>query len=371
VAPLLRGGEPVGALAVVRPNAFSVSELAQLSALALAATAGLAPGAAPRGAAPRAGPVAQSAVMKALLQTVQTVARAPTTVLFTGETGTGKEELARHLHFSSPRAKGPFVAVNCGAIPAELAESELFGHEKGAFTGAHAVQVGLFERADGGTLFLDEVGELPLPIQVKLLRVLQERCVQRVGGGRLLPVDVRVVAATHRPLEALVEKGQFRDDLFWRLNVVRLQVPPLRERPDDVLPLAQHLLQRLGATLGRSAPTLAKGAEAALARSSWPGNVRQLANALERALVLQAVPGPITAAELTEQGGATASAQSVAEGTLAQKLAVVEREAIVRALKAARGVKSAAAEALDISRPTLDRKLAEYEIDLFKGDGTP
>jgi transcriptional regulator with PAS, ATPase and Fis domain len=294
------------------------------------------------------------------------------TVLVTGESGTGKEEVARALHALGVRTRGPFVAVNCGAIPSELAESELFGHERGAFTGAQAVRAGVFEQADGGTLFLDEVGDLPAPLQVKLLRVLQDRIVHRVGGRSGIPVDVRVVAATHRDLPEAVRTGAFREDLYWRLNVVRIHLTPLRERPEDVLPLAERFLSRLGTQLGRRASGFTDEARAALRACPWPGNVRQLANAIERALVLKG-PGDLVGLRdlppevmAPERGaGAGSPAGSPGGGTLSDVVRAVEREHIVLALKRARGVKSAAAEALGISRPTLDRKIDEYRIDLY------
>src|SRR5262249_49536772 len=186
-----------------------------------------------------------------------------------------------------------FVALNCGAIPPELAESELFGHEKGAFTGAVSAQAGVFERADGGTLLLDEIGDLPAPMQVKLLRVLQDRLVRRVGGKAPFSVDVRVVAATHRDLKAQVKAGTFREDLLWRLDVVRIDLPALRERPDDVVPLAEHFLAQLSRRLGVPSEAFSGEARAALEKCPWPGNVRQLANAVERALVLKREKGPI------------------------------------------------------------------------------
>jgi Nif-specific regulatory protein len=219
-----------------------------------------------------------------VLDTVAQVAPSRATVLLRGESGTGKEVVARALHDAGPRASRPFVAVSCAALPEALLESELFGHERGAFTGAAQARPGRFELADGGTLFLDEVGELPVAAQVKLLRVLQERQFERVGGRKTLTVDVRLVAATNRDLEAAVQEGTFRLDLYHRLQVVELTLPPLRERRDDILPLARHLLAELEAEHGRRL-SLAPSAEALLQAQPWPGNVRQLRNALERAVV--------------------------------------------------------------------------------------
>jgi Nif-specific regulatory protein len=246
-----------------------------------------APDGAPRIAPPPGrlpGVVTASPRMRDLLETVARVAQSRATVLLRGESGTGKEVIARALHAASPRAERPFVALNCAAIPETLVESELFGHEKGAFTGASAAQKGRFEMADGGTLFLDEVGELPLAAQAKLLRVLQERQFERVGGRRAVTVDVRLVAATNRDLEEAVRTGSFRNDLYHRLSVVPVVLPPLRDRPEDVAPLAEHFLRELNAENGRRV-ALAPGAMEVLERCAWPGNVRQLRNCIERIVV--------------------------------------------------------------------------------------
>jgi DNA-binding NtrC family response regulator len=250
-----------------------------------------------------------------------------------------------------------------------LVESELFGHEKGAFTGADSKRRGAFEEANGGTLFLDEVGELPLDMQAKLLRVLESGEVKPVGANRPLHVDVRVVAATHRDLKEAARTGAFREDLYWRLNVVRIHLAPLRERPEDVLPLAERFLAKLGAQLGRRASGFTREASAALRACPWPGNVRQLANAIERALVLKGPGDQVGPNDLPQEvvspDVGTASPASGVQGPLSEVLRAVEREHITLALKRARGVKSAAAEALGISRPTLDRKLEEYGINLY------
>jgi two-component system response regulator FlrC len=229
-------------------------------------------------------PVAESAAMREVLLAAEDVAATPTTVLLLGESGTGKELLARHLHARSGR-KGPWVAVNCAAIPAELLESELFGHERGAFTGASERRQGRFEQADGGTLLLDEISELPLGLQAKLLRVLQEREVDRVGGRQPVKVDVRIVATTNRDLAEMVRRGEFRSDLFYRLHVFPIVLPPLRERPEDVGPLAARLVAEAARALDRPAPALADETLTLLRRQPFPGNVRELRNALERALV--------------------------------------------------------------------------------------
>ncbi|GAB3348821.1 sigma-54-dependent transcriptional regulator [Lysobacter tyrosinilyticus] len=221
-----------------------------------------------------------------LRQTIAKVARSQAPVYIAGESGVGKELTARTIHEQGPRASGPFVPVNCGAIPAELMESEFFGHKKGSFTGAHADKPGLFQAADGGTLFLDEVAELPLPMQVKLLRAIQEKSIRPVGANAELNVDVRILSATHKNLAALVEDGRFRHDLYYRINVIELRVPPLRERLEDLPGLAERVLTRLAGTQGRAIPSLSQEALAALRAHPFPGNVRELENVLERAMAL-------------------------------------------------------------------------------------
>jgi transcriptional regulator with GAF, ATPase, and Fis domain len=319
-------------------------------------------------------PAGTSASWRATLRTAEAVAPAPTTVLITGETGTGKEEIARYIHRRSARAAGPFVAVNCGAIPEGIAESELFGHERGAFTGASGARAGHIEAADGGTLFLDEVGELSAAMQARLLRVLQERSFSRVGSTVCRRVDLRLVTATHRDLEAAMRQGRFREDLYYRLAVVRIPLAPLRDRADDLQPLADALLARVAARLGRRPPTLEDAALRVLARWPWPGNVRELANALERALVLRApgADGPLAAEEVHVALGEPppAAPGTPGLGTLANKIAALERVEIEAALRRARGVKSRAAQLLGLSRPTLDKKIADLEIDLWRQDDT-
>jgi len=291
--------------------------------------------------------------MKELLEVVDRVAPRDVAVLVTGESGAGKELVARRLHARSPRAKGPFVAVNAAALPETLAESELFGAEKGAFTGAEQPRAGRFEEAAGGTLFLDEVGELPASLQTKLLRVLEERVVRRLGGSRDLPVDVRLVAATNRDLSREAEPGGFRRDLFFRLAVVVVNVPPLRERPDDVPLLARHIAGRLAARHGVPVSTLADDALAALSAHSWPGNVRELRNVLERAVVLRAGE-PIRAGDL---GLAPASG---APSPLDR--AHREREALLAALRRTGGRREEAAKLLGISVRTLYYRLKQWGI---------
>jgi DNA-binding NtrC family response regulator len=376
-APLYTGGAPAGALCILRESAFSDEELALAGALAGAAGPSLCPPPEPNvpSTLTYSAPVAESASMREAMRLAHAASQVQSTVLITGESGTGKEEVARAIHALGPRSRGPFIAVNCGAIPAELAESELFGHEKGAFTGASSARAGVFEQADGGTLFLDEVGDLPAPLQVKLLRVLQDRVVNRVGGRAGIPVDVRVVAATHRNLIEEVRGQRFREDLYWRLNVVRIHLAPLRDRPEDILPLAERFLGRMGPQLGIRAEGFTEEARAALRACPWPGNARQLANAIERALVLKApgeliglldLPPEVVAPEPRTATSDRGNAAPSAGVPLAEVVRKVEREHIVLALKRAQGVKSAAAEALGISRPTLDRKIEEYGINLFE-----
>ena len=361
-APLPGRDGPVGVVCGVRSVAFDSEALALAQVLARAGAPTL--GLESQQAAPAVSEVvAESEVMRQVVAQAVRVAPSTSSVLLSGPSGSGKEAVARLLHQSSRRARGPFVAINCGAIPGELAESELFGHERGAFTGAHAAHAGVFERADGGTLFLDEVGELPLSLQVKLLRVVEERLVTRLGGGTPVAVDVRLLAATNRDLEAAVQQGTFREDLFYRLNVVRLVLAPLHERPDDILPLARRFLARHAAALGRPAPAFSEAAERALRAYPWPGNARQLGNALERALVLKVDEGPLDVGDLPPEVVVSRQATPRPNATLAELVAALEREQIVRAMKRFRGVKVQAAEALGISRPTLDRKLTEYAID--------
>ncbi len=284
--------------------------------------------------------------LRAALRLLERVAPTESTVLLTGESGTGKELFAQALHALSPRRSGPFVAVNCAAIPETLIENELFGHERGAFTGADRRQVGRFELAAGGTLFLDEIGELRPEVQGKVLRVLEERSFERVGGGATLHADVRLVAATNRDLEAMAATGAFRSDLYFRLAVFPLELPPLRERPSDIPLLARHLLGRLSER-HRSAPiALAAAAAELLSAEPWPGNVRELSNVLERAAILAAGP-TLRAADL----------KSVLRPQRS------ERERIERALIAAGGDKQRASEALGMSYRSLQRKIQELDLE--------
>jgi two-component system response regulator AtoC len=314
--------------------------------------------------------VGEGAAMQRLLATIARVAPRDVTVLLRGETGTGKEIVASLLHAQSKRAKGPLVRFNCAAIPAELADAELFGHVKGAFTGAQDKRRGFVAQADGGTLVLDELGELPLPIQAKLLRFLQEGEIQPVGASRVEKVDVRVVASTHRDLQAEVKAGRFREDLYFRLAVVELVVPTLRERPEDIEPLAIEFARRYREKFGLGTATLAPALLARLRRSSWPGNVRQLENTIARLVALAGdgeigddALGPLT----EESAGAPAQPElemgSLDEGpSLKEQVEAFERNLIARALAAAGGNQSEAARRLSTSRVTLVDKIKRFGL---------
>ncbi len=275
------------------------------------------------------------------------------TVLIGGETGTGKELLARAIHYHSPRAKAPFVEINCAAIPANLIESELFGHERGAFTGAVAAKPGLFEMADGGTVFLDEIGHLPLELQPKLLRALESREIRRVGGQSTKRVDVRVIGATHVDLAAAVSNGTFREDLYYRLNVVQLTLPPLRDRGDDILLLAEFFGTRLAAQHGLPTPSLTPEAKAALKAHPWAGNIRELRNAIERALVLSP-PGRL---EIGPLSGTSPNREAAGPLPFPAPLGTIIRAAVLETLARVDGNKSEAARRLGVSRPRLQRIL--------------
>ena len=302
--------------------------------------------------------------MQELYALIADVAASEATVLIRGESGTGKELVARALHEAGPRARGPFVAVNCSALSEQLLESELFGHVRGAFTGATADRRGRFAEAGGGTIFLDEIGDLSPAVQVKLLRVLQERVVERVGDNRPLPVDVRVVSATHRDLEALVATGRLREDFYYRIKVVTLRVPPLRERREDIPLLAAHVLERFARRDGLAgAPALGEAALAPLMAYDWPGNVRELENALDHALVLSR-GGVVLPAHLPPE--VRASAAAAATGATAKPRAPAhseqERDLLVRALRATGWHRTRAARQLGMDRTTLWRKIREYGL---------
>jgi DNA-binding NtrC family response regulator len=305
--------------------------------------------------------IGESPRMLDAFKAVARVARSSATVLIRGESGTGKELIARTIHERSTRAKGPFVAVNCAAIPETLLESELFGHEKGAFTGALGRRVGRFERAHGGTVFLDEIGDMSLPLQAKILRALQEREIERVGGTGTVPVDVRLIAATHRDLEQDVRAGRFREDLYYRLAVVVVQLPPLRERGEDLRLLIQHYLTRYAREYRKPVQAVSREALRILTGYAWPGNVRQLRNVLESAVLiadgdmLQPSHLPL---ELLTQEEVPAAEEPMPMMTLSE----LERKHIQRVLNASGGQMNVAADILGIHRNTLRRKLTEYGI---------
>ena len=301
----------------------------------------------------------RSAAMAEAVKLADSVARTDATVLILGESGTGKEVMARFIHELSRETPGPFVAVNCAAIPDTLIESELFGHERGAFTGAVERRVGRFEQACGGSLFLDEIGDLKPELQVKLLRVLQERAFERVGGRETIRTDARVLAATHRTLEDEVREGRFREDLFYRLSVFPIQLPPLRARPDDVLPLARAFLARAAARYGRPARELSEGARARLLTHAYPGNVRELQNIMERAVILTS--GVAVGEDVIHLGGPGpgAGAMSAGQGETGL-LDRLERETIFKILDDVGGNRRQAARVLGISLRTLQYRLKEY-----------
>ena len=298
------------------------------------------------------GLIAGDPKMTAVLELARRVAPTSATVLLTGESGTGKEVMARCIHMNSPRSQRIFVAVNCAALSPTLIESELFGHEKGAFTGAAAQHLGRFERAHGGTLFLDEIGELDGNLQAKLLRVLQERTFERVGGTREITVDVRVIAATNRQLKRLNVDGKFREDLYYRLNRFPIEIPPLRERLADIEPLAEYFLKRAAKELGKTPPTFSKAAVRILVSYRWPGNVRELENVMERMAIL--CEGQVDAADL-----------SMLEGEDRRPLLWrdIERQAIEDALRVNHGSRILAAQQLGISVRTLQYRLKEYQME--------
>jgi two-component system, response regulator FlrC len=302
-------------------------------------------------------PVAVDASSRLVLDLARRVANTDCSVLIVGESGTGKEVLARVIHRSSPRARNAFIAVNCAAIPENMLEAMLFGYEKGSFTGAHSAHAGKFEQAQGGTLLLDEITEMPLALQAKLLRVLQEKEVERIGGTSAIPLDVRVIATTNRLLRNEVSAGRFREDLYYRLNVFPLALSPLRDRRDDILPLATHLLQ-LRSRPGQRIPALSADAAHLLLTYSWPGNVRELDNLLQRALVL--VEGSVIEAQhiLFEKQPAPLETPVGQRPVLQETMQRAERDVILEALRAANGSRREVAEKLGISPRTLRYKLA-------------
>jgi len=309
--------------------------------------------------------IGSSSVMERLLDTVAQVATSEATVLLTGESGTGKELIAEAVHVNSKRQAGPFVKINCAAITETLLESELFGHEKGAFTGADRRKEGRFLQAEGGSIFLDEVSEMSLGMQVKLLRVIQEREVTRVGGSDMLPINVRIIAATNKNLRDLVENGKFREDLYYRLNVVNIEVPPLRMRSEDIPLLAQSFLERFAAQNQKQVNGFTPHAMEELIRYEWPGNVRELMNVVERAVVLSR--GDYLDSEsllLTAQGMVSTTSSGDHIGDVKEKATLdnVEKATILKTLDATGGNKSEAARRLGITRKTLNNKLKKYGL---------
>ena len=308
---------------------------------------------------PFGGILGRSPAIEEALNVVARAAPSRATVLLRGESGTGKELMARAVHEASPRAAGPFVPVNCAALSKGLIESELFGHEKGSFTGADARRVGRFEQADGGTLFLDELAEIPLDVQVKLLRVLQERKIERVGSGVEIAVNVRLIGATNRDLESMVAQGAFREDLFYRLNVVAVELPPLRQRKEDIPLLAEHFLARYAEENAKAVSEISKEALDLLTRYAYPGNVRELQNMIERAVVM-ARGAVVTRADLPPEVQ-HAEAAPVAD-TLPAQVEELEKTAIAQALERAGGVQSRAAEILGLTERNLRYKLKKYGL---------
>src|SRR3990170_3820134 len=306
------------------------------------------------------GIIAESGQMLDVISLVRRVAPSEATVLIRGESGTGKELIAKAIHFASPRASGPLVRVNCAALPETLIESELFGHEKGAFTGAVAARKGRFELADGGSLFLDEIGDLPLHLQVKLLRVLQEREFERVGSSRPVAVNVRLLAATHRDLEALVRAGRFRDDLYYRINVVSISLPPLRERREDIPLLLDHFVEKFSRRNGKRIGGLTRDAREALLRYDYPGNVRELENLVERAVIL--TRDEVIGLEDLPLGVKEREGETSGETSLTVLVEGLERRMIREALARADGVQTRAAEILGISERVLRYKLKKYGL---------
>ena len=315
------------------------------------------------------GIVGRSRVMRDLFQTLETVARTTSTILITGETGTGKEVVARAIHHASPRRSQRFVALNCSAIPENLLEAEIFGHVRGAFTGAIGTRQGRLEQAHRGTLFLDEVATMGMPLQMKLLRVLQEREFERVGDSQTIKVDVRVIAATNADLGRMVSEGAFREDLYYRLNVIPVTLPPLRDHREDIPLLVQHFLQKFCADQATAVMTVSQAAMRALMTHSWPGNVRQLENAMERAVALSGGRTQIEISDLPADVGHVSGAADLIPGLALPDtgldfdsfIARIEREVIRRALERTGGNKAAAASVLNLKRTTLVEKLKRLE----------
>ncbi|MBY0452663.1 MAG: sigma-54 dependent transcriptional regulator, partial [Bdellovibrionaceae bacterium] len=320
--------------------------------------------------------IGNSAPMHAVFDLIKRVSSAPTNVLITGESGTGKEVVAKAIHYNGPLKDRPFVTVNCGAIPENLMESEMFGHKKGSFTGAIADKVGLFEVADGGTLFLDEVGELPASIQVKLLRAIQERIIRRVGATDDMKVEVRIIAATNRNLEDMVAKGTFRQDLFYRLNVIGIRTPPLRERQEDIPILAQHFLAKYNEKMNKSIASISAEAMEIMKGYNYPGNVRELENMIERTVALESgstiLPESLPPMVSTPAGRKMASSNEIEVGDsgldLDKVMGQIEKELLIKAIHSAGGVKKKAAKLLHISFRSMRYRIEKYNLGIVGDD---
>ncbi|HMN67852.1 MAG TPA: sigma-54 dependent transcriptional regulator [Bdellovibrionales bacterium] len=320
--------------------------------------------------------VGNSENMHRIYEMIKRVSQTPTNVLVTGESGTGKEMVAKAIHYNGPLKDKPFVTINCGAIPESLMESEMFGHKKGSFTGAIADKAGLFEVADGGSLFLDEVGELPLTIQVKLLRAIQERVIRRVGGTEDTKIEVRIIAATNRELEDMVKKGTFRQDLFYRLNVINIRTPGLRERPDDIALLANHFLKKYNERLGKAIGGISAEAMDMLKKYDYPGNVRELENIVERTVALEGgatiLPESLPPFVNTPSGRKMASTHEIQvtdEGLdLDKVMGQIEKELLIKAIHAAGGVKKKAAKLLNITFRSMRYRVEKYSLGSLGDD---
>ena len=320
--------------------------------------------------------IGNSPAMHSIFDLVKRVSQAPTNVLITGESGTGKEVVAKAIHYNGPLKDRPFVTVNCGAIPENLMESEMFGHKKGSFTGAITDKVGLFEVADGGTLFLDEVGELPLTIQVKLLRAIQERVIRRVGATDDMKVDVRIIAATNRNLEEMVAKGTFRQDLFYRLNVINIRTPALRERQEDIPLLANHFLAKYNEKLNKTIASISTEAMEILKNYNYPGNVRELENMIERTVALESgstiLPESLPPMVNTPSGRKMASSNEIEIGDsgldLDKVMGQIEKELLIKAIHAAGGIKKKAAKLLHISFRSMRYRIEKYNLGVVGDD---
>jgi DNA-binding NtrC family response regulator len=309
--------------------------------------------------------IGESLLMRKLMNRLERVADTETSILITGETGTGKELVAQALHKRSRRSKGPFVAVNCAALPDALLESELFGHKRGAFTDAKTERRGLFLQAHGGTLFFDEIGDIPLPLQAKLLRSLEERCVRPIGGTSEVAFDVRIIAATNRDIETAIEEGRFREDLYYRINVIQIDLPPLRERGTDILLLAQHFVEQFAIRSNNQITGISNTASEKLLNYTWPGNVRELRNTIERAVVLTGYE-KISVDDLPEKIRDYKASRFLVESDNPSELVPiqeVERRYILHVLKTVGGNKTLAARVLGLDRKTLYRKLQHYKVD--------